>query len=230
MKIVFSELPSYIINLEADVDKKNSAINALGLVGISNVTVVKALKRTPGRTGLAMSFKKIFSKIDGHSEPILICEDDILLNPFFKLKEIDIPDDADALYIGTSIHGRSAFINPYTNPSGEAYQQLRDRNREGEKIVVRKVTDDLYQIYNMLSAHAVVMISKSYTQFLKNALDLPILNGGHQDLVRATTMPYYKVYALDVPAFYQSGPHEHLSNIKISSLTSKNVSFRLEDL
>jgi hypothetical protein len=230
MKIIFSELPAYVINLEEDIDKRTSAINALGTIGIKDVTVAKALKRTPGRTGLAMSFKKIFSKIDGHSSPILICEDDILTNPLFKLKEIDIPDDADALYLGTSVYGRSAFINPYANPRGEAYQEFKDRNKEGEKLVVRKVTDDLYQIYNMLSAHAVVMINKDYTKFLKNALDLPILNGGHQDLVRATTMPYYKVYALDIPAFYQSGPHEHLSNIKISSLPNEKISFRLEDL
>jgi hypothetical protein len=230
MKIKLPELKAYIINLEDHEQKKETSIAALSSVGITDISVFKAFEKNPGRVGLSMSFREIFKQIDGHEDPILICEDDIAFNPVFNLNEIEIPDDADALYIGIDRNGRIPFINPYLNRFGPPYIEPRDKQKEGRRLVVKKINEDVYRAYNMLAAHAIVMINNSYTKFLENALEVPILNGGHQDLVRATTMPYFKIYALNIPVFYQKGPNEISTNVVISDLSDEFVSYKIEDL
>jgi hypothetical protein len=230
MKIKLPELKAYIINLEKHEQKKETSIAALSSVGITDISVFKAFEKNPGRVGLSMSFREIFKQIDGHEDPILICEDDISFNPIFNLNEIEIPDDADALYIGIDRNGRIPFVNPYVDRFGPPYIKERDRSLGARRIVVQKIDENIYRAYNMLAAHAIVMINKDYTKFLENALEIPILNGGHQDLVRATTMPYFKVYALNIPIFYQAGPNEVSTNVVISDLSDEFVSYKIEDL
>jgi hypothetical protein len=230
MKINLSSLKTYLINLEKHTEKKDNAIAALNSVGITDISVFKAFEENPSRVGLSMSFREIFKQINGHEDPVLICEDDIKLNSLFSLSEIEIPDDADALYIGIDRNGRIPFINPYVDRFGPNYLEARDKQKEGRRIVVKKINEDVYRAYNMLAAHSIIMINKDYTNFLENALEIPILNGGHQDLVRATTMPYFKVYALSVPVFYQEGPNEISTNVVISNLSDEFVSYKIEDL
>jgi GR25 family glycosyltransferase involved in LPS biosynthesis len=231
MKIKLSDLQAYVINLESDIVKRESSINSLNSAGITNIVVFNAHKRNPGRTGLAMSFKKIFEKTINNDEPILICEDDVLINPLFDYsKEIEIPDDADALYLGISKHGYTAYINPYNNPKGMPYDNHRDRSAHPTKIVAKRISHDLYRIYNMLSAHAVLIINPDYKRFLNNAIEIAILNNGHQDVVRASTMPYWKVYALDMPLFFQSGTHEKTTNIQLSMLNGSELTDKIEFL
>jgi hypothetical protein len=227
MKIDISKLKTIVINLEEHYEKKESSRKTLNSIGINDITYFKAIKKSPGRTGLAMSFKQLFSEVRGHSEPILICEDDIGLNPDFNLKEIDIPDDADALYVGIDYNGYTHFINPYNDSFGPSYVNHRDRN-DHRKLVVNKYSKDVYRIYNMLSAHAVIVINPSYTDFLEKAIDVAILSGGHQDLVRASTMPYWKVYGLETAMLFQQGPNEISTKIKLSELPDNQITDKFE--
>lgn len=226
MIIDLSNIKTFLINLEKDEEKKKSSISTLNKANISNVNIFNAIERSPGRIGLAISFKKIFSKIENHSDPILICEDDIRINKtnLLDIDKIEIPDNADALYIGISRNGYSGGINPYVEFYGKSYTQERPPYRG---LVVKQINDNVYRIYNMLSAHAIILINSEYTKFLNNAIDLAIINGGHQDIVRALTMPYWNIYALNAPIFYQDGINEQETNFRISDLPSNRISNNL---
>jgi GR25 family glycosyltransferase involved in LPS biosynthesis len=230
MIISFSNLQTCVISLKRDIEKRDSTTKYLKSCGINNISFFDAIERNPGRTGLAMSFKKILSKNIEKIHPILICEDDIIKNSQSNISSIEIPDDADALYLGITKHGYTPYINPYNDPYGASYSNHRDRSLHPSKIVAKKINDDLYRIYNMLSAHAIVMINPEYTKFLSNAIDIAILNGGHQDIVRASTMAYWNIYALDIPLFHQGSSHDSSTKIQLSKLGKSETTDRLEYL
>jgi GR25 family glycosyltransferase involved in LPS biosynthesis len=229
MKINIKSLKTYVINLKEDEKRRISSKDALNKAGIYDIKFFPAEKYKPSRTGLAITFKKLFKEIENHDNPILICEDDILFNEDFNINEIDIPDNADALYIGISKYGRISFINPYVDSFGNSYLEQRNKTYN-EDLVVARVDDNLYRIYNMLTAHAIIMVNHKYTKFLHDAIDIAILGGGHQDIVRAVTMPFWNVYALNNPIFYQSSIETNITNFKISELKNKNISYNISHL
>jgi len=224
VKINFSEIKSYIITLPENKEKIETTRQAMQSIGFNDPKIFLATKMNPGRTGLVKSFKNLFNLIKDHDEPILICEEDIEINPSYSLEAVDIPDDADALYIGISKWGRSSGINPYWDKNAESYIPNK---QIFEGIVVKQVNSDIYRIYNMLSAHAVILINKEYTSFLNKAISFAEINGGHQDIVRSTTMPYWNIYALNNPIFYQRDLEQH-TNFKISELESDRISYNLD--
>jgi hypothetical protein len=221
--IDFKNIDSYFINLDKDTEKAKSAYLAMKSCGINSVHRYPATQFDPGRTGLAITFKNLFKKISNHQEPVLICEDDIKLNSKFNLERFELPDDADALYVGISIYGVDTHINPYLSKNSPNYS--KERNDFDQRIKAVRVSDDIYRIYNMLNAHGVIMINSEYTKFLEKSIQVAIDSGGHQDQVRAYTMPYWNVYALNIPMFFQDvdwKPHEHdlvLSNLEENKIT-----------
>jgi len=223
MIIDFKDIDSYFINLDKDTEKAKSAYAAMENCGIKNIKRYSATAFNPARTGLAITFKSLFKEISDHQDPVLICEDDIKLNPKFNLEKFEIPDDADALYVGICLWGVDTHINPYLNKNSPNYS--KKRNLFDERIRAVKVSSDIYRIYNMLNAHGVIMINNEYTKFLEKSMQVAIDSGGHQDQVRAYTMPYWNVYALDVPMFFQDADwklEEHdlvLSNFAENRIT-----------
>jgi hypothetical protein len=223
MIIDFKNIDSYFINLNKDTEKAKSALLAMKSCGIKKIRRYPATQFDPARTGLAITFKNLFKKISNHQEPVLICEDDIKLNPKFILKRFEVPDDADALYVGISIYGVDTHINPYLSKSSPNYSE--GRNALDQRIRAVRISDDIYRIYNMLNAHGVIMINNEYTKFLEKSIQVAIDSGGHQDMVRAYTMPYWNVYALNIPMFFQDvdwKPDEHdlvLSDFPESRIT-----------
>jgi len=225
MKIKIRKLNSYFINLDEDVEKSSSTISELRKCGITKINRYPAVQFTPPRTGLAMTFQNLLEDISGHKRPVLICEDDIRKNPRFSLDTIEVPDDADALYVGITYWGVSTTVNQYLRKDSPNYSEVRDLDR---RIKATRVNNEIYRIYNMLNAHAVIMLNSRYTKFLQKAIDIAIESGGHQDQVRAYTMPYWNIYALDIPMFSQadkSRADEH--NLQLSRFTNDMIT---EDL
>jgi hypothetical protein len=221
MIIDFKNIKSYFINLDKDKKRAKSARFAIKSSGIKNIKRYSAIPFDPGRTGLAMTFKNLFKEISNHQEPVLICEDDIKLNPKFNLERFEIPDDADALYIGISLYGVSTHINPYLSKGSPNYSQKR--YLIDEKVKAVRVSDDIYRIYNMLNAHGVIMINNEYTKFLEKSMDIAINSGGHQDQVRAYTMPYWNIYALNVPMFFQDNNRTEEHDLVLSNFPENRI-------
>ena len=100
-------------------------------------------------------------------------------------KVFNIPEGADALYLGTSIYGR---LQKRTTPGG----------------VLAANANDYMRVFNMLGFHAIIYLTESYVDhvlsILQSFIDNPV--GGCDDPV-AESMWAYNIYSVKKPVFYQ---------------------------
>ena len=129
-----------------------------------------------------------------NDSPILIVEDDI---GWTGIKTIDIPLDADAIYLGLSYCGGHATENIhvlYCNAIPYSDTQCR--------------------IINMLSAHAILYISKRYKQAVMNELYKIKDINYYNDVAISRIQKDYNVYGNNVPVFFQDdGPVRDVTDI-----------------
>jgi GR25 family glycosyltransferase involved in LPS biosynthesis len=195
MKINLLDIPVYYISLEDQNETHVRMNNMLTKLGFKNI-IKFAAKRHPGGKimGCADSHAQIFELNPG--SPFIILEDDCFLNTEF-IAEIDVPDDADAFYLGISGWAR------YFNMSGQFLN-------------LRKHDENIYQIYNMLSTHAILYLNNDYANACKRIARWSAVKNQHLDIGFAENHKFYNVYAFDKPIFYQQSNEE---------ITNKNISY-----
>lgn len=190
MKINLLNIPVYIINLDKDKDKLLSATAALRQIGFKDIRRFPGYQIDTPKLGCATSHNALLQIVSEHDMPVLVVEDDIAINHGYQV-EIDIPDSADAVYLGISKFG------------------LYD-NHGTRKISAEYYDSELYRIYNMLGAHAILYLNNHYPKFLVDETQKQIDVQDNQDKARARTMHMFEVYALNAPMFYQNNynkPH-----------------------
>ena len=101
MKLDLRDIPVYYINLDSAVDRREAMEEMTKKLGFKNVTRVEAIKHPRGSIGSGGSHDLILSI---HKPPFIILEDDCKALSVDTL--VDIPDDADAFYLGISSWGR----------------------------------------------------------------------------------------------------------------------------
>jgi hypothetical protein len=109
---------------------------------------------------------------------LIVLEDDCLI--FDYREEINVPDDADVVFLGVST-GTTHTHNPK----------------------YKKISNDIYRLYDMTSLHAVLYITEAGRQWLKDSYDMAIRDKIGFDLCTARLMPTIKVYGLNSPIWYQ---------------------------
>lgn len=196
MKINLPSVPVYIINLDKDTDKLKSATSALQNLGFTDIRRFPAYDIATPKLGCATSHNALLSMLSDHDMPVLVVEDDIEMN-YGAIREFDIPEDADAVYLGVS---RFGLYN----------------NRGTRKISAERHDEHLYRIYNMLGAHAILYLNNSYPKFLVQATSKMMEVADNQDKARAGTLKFFNVYALDKPIFYQNNYNKLNTNFNIS--------------
>ena len=119
-----------------------------------------------------------------NGEPFVLMEDDVAVKRFDPI--IEIPDDADAFYLGISGWGR---MNSHSGPF----------------VQWERVSDDILRTYNMLSGHAIMYITDHYIDLAKKICYHAGYNiEDHVDIGFAEVQRWHNVYALDDPYFYQT--------------------------
>ena len=181
MNLDLKEIPAIYINLEKDVDKNESMKSMLNDCGFKNIIRVDA-EYTPDNSlaGCSLSHYNALHEID---PPFIVFEDDCKVKNFSST--INIPDDADAVYLGISSWGR---MNSHSGPFVQ-YDNLKG---------------GLLRIYNMLSAHSVLYLDEEYTSLCRRISYNSYETAQHQDIGFAEIQRYYNVYAFDQPFFYQT--------------------------
>jgi len=176
------ESPVYYINLDDEEDKRKSTETLLKRMGFRNVQRIPAIFHPKGRIiGCARSHYEILKNA---TPPFIVIEDDCALNKDF-VNMIELPDDADALYLGISHWGR------YLNHSGPY-------------VHYEKLNDEIVRVYNMLATHAIMYLSQPYIDICKRiAYHYGYEVEGHLDIGFAEIHKLYNVYSLDEPLFRQ---------------------------
>lgn len=183
MKINLLNIPVYFINMNKDKDKKNYLESVLNDLGFKNINRIAAIQdKESGRRGLSKSQLIALTKI---KPPFIILEDDCDTKYFTK--EIEVPDNADAVYLGNSQWG-------YMQGQTGFYLKYKPAENFG----------GVYRIYNMLSSHAILYLSEEYTnmcirttKYCAEEYNMPM------DVPFAMIQRFFNVYALDKPIFIQ---------------------------
>jgi hypothetical protein len=137
-------------------------------------------------------------------EPFILFEDDVEVTHLDHI--IDIPDDADAVYLGVSKMG------------------IVD-GRDEENLLVNKVPgyNNLYKINNMLATHAILYLNMEYVKSASDAAQRYLDRGLPHDLGIAENMKDWNVYAFDRPMFIQSPKFRYYTDTAISDLPNVTV-------
>lgn len=183
MKLNLLDIPVYYINLDDQEEKRKLTESLLKNLGFRYVERFSAIRHEAGRIiGCARSHHEILSR--GIKPPFIILEDDCALNKEFD-PNVELPDNADSLYLGISHWGR------YLNHSGPY-------------VHTTKVDDRIVRVHNMLATHAIMYISESYVDVcrrISHHFGYEVEN--HLDIGFAEVHKLYNVYSFDEPIFRQ---------------------------
>jgi hypothetical protein len=194
MRIKITEIPVYYINLDKDVERREACEEVLTKAGFSNINRFSGILGETKVQGVALSHLSILKKLQNEQKPFIIFEDDIQLAKFSPY--LDVPDDADAYYLGNSFYG---LYN----------------GRGTRQISVEQINPNTFRIYNMLAAHAIAYFSQEYVDFLIRAIEFSINIRTNQDKARANTMKFFKIYASRSPLFAQGGVNARPTRISL---------------
>ncbi len=145
--------------------------------------------------------------------PVLVFEDDVEPTEWFWNNDTDtykynpiitVPDNADAVYVGTSCWGQHGFqaygeSAEWTWPEEPIKFYERD-NSHGFQYGGRS---DLVRVTNMTALHALVIINPEYLLECRKYQEMCVKNGWWYDATHSQRLKHWNVYAITYPYFYQ---------------------------
>jgi len=161
----------------------------LNITKVYSVLDNKLSKFQSGALGFVKMINLALNEQDNNFLPFGLLEDDINKYRDFPDK-IEIPDNTDILYIGTSIYGYNhsikwANLNVFT-------ESINNRT-------------DIYKINNMLSTHGFIITSKKGLNYCIKCMNISIKLNIPYDNYFAGIQSHYNVYCLKNPLVYQDG-------------------------
>lgn len=198
MQIYLYDIYHYYLTCDNEI-RKNHIENEFKNHKLFEVNPITNIGKTKsGATG----FSRILDQACIHQDknkpfqPFAIYEDDVKKYGDFP-SYIQIPDDADILYIGLSTCGM-------TNTS------------YGHTVCRKSVNKDIIRVYNMLALHGIIVCSIRGLLTLQKCMFESYYENIIWDIYTARIQPYLNVYALKNPLVYQYGKiggHESATNI-----------------
>lgn len=201
MKIKLTDIPAYYINLESQVDRGKQTHELLKNLHFKEIRRAPGFRHEKHAVGVGLAHQNVLDSLKKQSNPFIVFEDDIAVTHLDHI--IEVPDDADAIYLGVSKMG----------VVGDTHKEL---------IIADRVDgyDGLYRIYNMLAAHAVLYINQDYVKSLAEETRRYVDLGKPVDIAMAKHMSKGKVYALDRPMFIQFDKFRSFTDTDISKLSN----------
>ena len=188
MKIDLRDVTVRWVNVDADTEKNIMMEELCERVGFRNASRFSAVTGIdphedvrPGEEhyrNCAESHFKIFEETDSY--PLLILEDDVETESVFTCDLENVPDDADAIYLGTS-HGDGNYS-------------------------AQDVGDGWMRIEKVFATHSILYLNE---RICKTVIDIGRhwiynLNRPFDVGFAYQVQPQFKVYAPHVPFFYQA--------------------------
>lgn len=209
MKIDLTKIQTYYINLPQHTEKNEKMCKMLTKLNFEN------FQRLDGavypENPVAGCSRAHYHSIDPNKVPFILLEDDAyILEDNWKGNIIEVPDDADAVYLGTSTWGRM--------------------NGHNGQYVQYDILDDypgILRVYNILATHAILYISNEYASIIKRiAYHTGYVIENYNDVAFAEVQRYFNVYCVDYPIFAQSsndlGTKHKLTSLTMSECMSYN--------
>lgn len=190
-----------------NITRKNKIENLLNKLNIPH-SQVDSIYNKNGIIGCMMSNQKSIKESLNYDHPVLILEDDCDITKWYN-PIIEIPDDADAVYLGTSVRG---LIDDWK------YHDYRTFPIWRNKPTLLGDFGQVYKIKNMLSTHAILFVSKRYKEYCMNLVEYRSIDDLPVDVIYAAGMKDYNIYATKEPFFYQDCECPHTKNDTLTPL------------
>ena len=193
--IALNTIKTYIISLPKDFNRLLVAKKSLMKID-QNHEVVDGVEHEQGVVGCGIAHLSIFNSANPRC---LILEDDIALTDSI-LKDIEIPDGADAIYLGVSNHG-----------------YVRRRNVGIMDAVMCSRWDKNYKrVLNMCSTHAILYLSDRYWEAARATIARCLQTGVAFDLGLASIHRHFNILTPNDPMFYQTDqPHNTALSLEV---------------
>jgi hypothetical protein len=176
-----------VISTKKEIQRRESASALCTRLGLS-FGLIDGIECSPGFIGCGLSHLRAL-RAWTCKRPLLILEDDIASTADY-VDTISIPNDTDAIYLGTSSSGTL-----------ECYDHVHCSN----SVVAETVCDGIVRVWNMLSSHAIVHLTKSWREGVIEELTKAIIDDNiPMDVGLVKVQARFNVYALRRPVFYQS--------------------------
>lgn len=188
MKINIKEIPTYYINLDKDKERNKSMQDLIKNFGFTKAERSSGhyIKNDP-LAGCATSHYNILSN---NVDNFIILEDDCVIRK--KDYIIEVPDDADAVYLGLSMWGYNRDTSKKENFK---FSQVKD-------------FPGIYKVDGMLATHSILYLNNEYVKVCERVAKFSSENSHHVDQGFARIQKYYNVYAIGDPIFFQSSNQE----------------------
>lgn len=193
MILNLKELKYYYLTIPKNTERINNIENNFNDLNITKVYSIIDDKLSKFQSGALGFLKMIDTAIKYQSTnkfiPFGLLEDDV--NKYRDFPEnIEIPDNTDILYIGTSIYGYNhsikwANLNVFT-------ESINNRT-------------DIYKINNMLSTHGFIIVSEKGLRYCINSMNIAVRYNIPYDNYFAGLQSKFNVYCLKIPLIYQDG-------------------------
>ena len=196
MNLDLREIPAVYINLEQHTEKNEQMKNLLKSCGFKTIIRVEGVYR-PDNPAAGCSGAH-YNGLCEINPPFILFEDDCLVHNFEPI--IKVPDDADAVYLGTSQWARYfSFSGPFV------HYDIVDEN--------------IVRVYNMLATHAICYISDSYIDVCRRiAYRCGYEVENHLDIGFAEVHRFFNVYSTNDPIFKQSGYNNKITACKVTDI------------
>ena len=180
--------------------------------GFKNVVFFKSIPDSNKTVSLTNTVLEIFKRELNNDNPFIILEDDCAF--FTKYDQIEIPDNADMLYLGVSLWSYPHSINTL-------YSVYRPDIVYNSMDTTESYNNTLVRIKGMTGGHAILYISRDFirtfidkmSDISKYIPDLP------HDLLFSSLHPSFNVFGLKQPMFYQDatlGGQEEVTKISFN--------------
>jgi len=187
MRIDLGSCKYYFLTCDNDI-RREHFLKEFAELDVTEVNPVVGIGRNPsGITGFSRMLDLAVFHMDRQQpfRPFILFEDDVKKYRDFP-SYIDIPDDADFLYVGLSYYGMNDFSHCYD-------------------VFYKNVDSELVRVFNMLSIHGLMICSIRGLIAFQKCLIESCYKEETCDITVARILPYINAYALRVPLVYQFG-------------------------
>ena len=184
------DIPFYIINCRSDTDRANNIIRQMRTLRL-RFEFVDGIKSSNKKKGIAKSHIKVLENLN-IDPPFVILEDDCQFTDSIQWN-LEVPQDADALYLGISRFG--------SDIPGTLSRAKRNNVRFASP------SKGLARIFNMLSRHAILYLSNRFRESAISAVSNGMKLRGMDypgDAYYAMIQASHQVYAKNIPLCFQN--------------------------
>tara|TARA_R100000152_G_C6773035_1_gene200194 strand:+ start:451 stop:1089 length:639 start_codon:yes stop_codon:yes gene_type:complete len=183
MEVKLSEIRTKIISLPTETQRRENMKSLLDGVEHTNYEFFDSIKTQPYWIGCGLSHRECLAFEEA---PLLTLEDDVAITEHYR-DVIDIPEEADIVYLGCSHWGTKSGTS-----------QLKGVNYE-------KYNEDYYRVSHMVGAHAILYMNNKAIKDFSGTIVRQLFEVDRPfDEVYARLQEKYVILTPTNPFYYQN--------------------------